>query len=52
MIFKQLFDKTSSTFTYLIASSEGREALLIDPVLEDVNKYIHLLKGLNLKSNI
>ena len=49
MLFRQLFDKTSSTFTYLIASSEGREALIIDPVLEDVNKYILLLKGLNLK---
>ena len=49
MLFRQLFDKTSSTFTYLIASSEGREALIIDPVLEDVNKYILLLRDLNLK---
>ena len=49
MLFRQLFDKTSSTFTYLIASSKGREALIIDPVLENVDKYIHLLKKLDLK---
>ena len=36
MIFKQLFDKNSSTYTYLISSGEGREALLIDPVIENV----------------
>ena len=34
MIFEQLFDKKSSTYTYLIASKKGREALIIDPVLE------------------
>ena len=49
MIFKQLFDQKSSTYTYLIASSKGREALVIDPVLENINEYIHLLKELNLK---
>jgi len=49
MLFKQLFDKTSSTFTYLIASSKGREALIIDPVLENVDTYIKLLKELDLK---
>ena len=49
MLFKQLFDKTSSTFTYLIASSKGREALIIDPVLENVDIYIKLLKELDLK---
>ncbi|MDA9062437.1 MBL fold metallo-hydrolase [Candidatus Pelagibacter sp.] len=49
MFFKQLFDKKSSTFTYLIASSKGREALIIDPVLENVDLYINLLKNLNLK---
>ena len=43
MIFRQLFDKTSSTFTYLIASAKGREALIIDPVFENVEKYIVLL---------
>ena len=49
MIFKQVFDKKSSTYTYLIASSKGREALIIDPVLENVNDYINLLNNLNLK---
>ena len=49
MIFKQLFDKNSSTYTYLVASSAGREALIIDPVLENVKTYIQLLKELNLK---
>ena len=50
MIFKQVFDKESSTYTYLIASAEGREALIIDPVLENVEDYIKLLNQLNLKS--
>ena len=49
MIFKQLFDTKSSTYTYLISSGNGREALIIDPVLENVNKYIDVLKELNLK---
>ena len=49
MIFRQLFDKVSSTYTYLIASDKGREALVIDPVLENVDSYIQLLKELDLK---
>ena len=49
MIFKQLFDQKSSTYTYLIASSKGREALIIDPVLENVEKYVKLLNELDLK---
>tara|TARA_B100000900_G_scaffold413268_1_gene436897 strand:+ start:547 stop:1227 length:681 start_codon:yes stop_codon:yes gene_type:complete len=49
MIFKQVFDKKSSTYTYLIASSKGKEALIIDPVLENVDEYIKLLKELDLK---
>ena len=49
MIFRQLFDNRSSTYTYLISSGEGREALIIDPVIENVNKYVNLLKELNLK---
>ena len=49
MIFKQVFDEKSSTYTYLIASSKGREALIIDPVLENVDEYIKLLKQLDLK---
>jgi len=49
MIFKQVFDQKSSTYTYLIASSKGREALIIDPVLENVDSYIKLLNELNLR---
>ena len=49
MIFKQLFDQKSSTYTYLIASAEGREALIIDPVIENVHQYIQLLKQLDLR---
>ena len=49
MIFKQVFDIKSSTYTYLIASAKGREAVIIDPVLENVNEYINILKELNLK---
>ena len=49
MIFKQVFDQKSSTYTYLIASSKGREALIIDPVIENVSEYIKLLKQLDLK---
>ena len=49
MIFKQLFDQKSCTYTYLIASSKGREALVIDPVLENITEYIKLLKELDLK---
>ena len=40
MIFRQLFDKKSSTYTYLIASKKGCEALIIDPVLDNVDIYI------------
>ena len=49
MLFHQLFDKNSSTYTYLIASSKGREALLIDPVIENIEQYIKLLNELDLK---
>ena len=49
MIFKQLFDQKSSTYTYLIASAKGREALIIDPVIENVNQYVQSLKELDLK---
>ena len=49
MIFKQVFDTKTSTYTYLIASAKGREALIIDPVLENVENYIGLLKDLDLK---
>ena len=49
MIFNQFFDTVSSTFTYLISSGKGREALIIDPVLEKTNEYILYLKKLDLK---
>ena len=49
MIFKQLFDTKSSTYTYIISSGNGREALIIDPVLENVNEYINILKKLDLQ---
>ena len=49
MIFKQVFDDTSFTYTYLIASEKGREAIIIDPVLENVEKYIELLREFDLR---
>ena len=49
MIFKQVFDQKSSTYTYLIASAKGREAVIIDPVIDNVEKYISLLQELDLK---
>jgi sulfur dioxygenase len=49
MIFRQLFDSTSGTYTYLLASRRGGEALIIDPVLEKVERYIQLIKELDLR---
>ncbi len=49
MIFNQLFDDISSTYTYIIASDKGREALIIDPVLEKTDEYLNILKKLDLK---
>ena len=49
MIFRQVFDNKSSTYTYLIASAKGREAVIIDPVIENVERYIKLLNELDLK---
>ena len=49
MIFKQLFDGKSSTYTYIISSGEGREALIIDPVIEHTDEYIKVLTNLKLK---
>jgi len=49
MIFRQLFDSTSSTYTYLLASRHGGEALIIDPVIERVDRYVQLLKELDLR---
>ena len=49
MIFEQLFDQKSSTYTYIIASGEGREALIIDPVIEHSDEYSAILNNLDLK---
>jgi sulfur dioxygenase len=49
MIFHQLFDPVSCTYTYLIARRQGGEALLIDPVYEQVPVYLDLLEELDLK---
>ncbi len=49
MIFRQLFDSVSSTYTYLIAGRRGGEALIIDPVLDKVERYLQLLDELDVK---
>jgi glyoxylase-like metal-dependent hydrolase (beta-lactamase superfamily II)/rhodanese-related sulfurtransferase len=49
MIFRQLFDQASATYSYLLASRPGAEALIIDPVLEKVDRYLQLIKELDLK---
>src|SRR5258705_5398896 len=49
MIFRQLFDQTSGTYSYLLASRRGGEALIIDPVLEKVDRYLSLVRELDLR---
>ena len=49
MIFRQLFDANSGTYTYLLASRRGGEALIVDPVLEKVDRYLQLIRELDLK---
>jgi len=49
MIFRQLFDSVSGTYTYLVASRRGGEALIIDPVIEKVDRYLQLIAELDLK---
>jgi sulfur dioxygenase len=49
MIFRQLFDSTSGTYTYLLASRHGGEALIIDPVIERIDRYLQLVRELDLK---
>jgi len=49
MLFRQLFDATSGTYSYLLASRPGGEALIIDPVLEKVDRYVALLGDLDLR---
>lgn len=49
MLFRQLFDSVSSTYTYLLASGAGREALIIDPVKEHLETYLTLIRDLDLR---
>jgi glyoxylase-like metal-dependent hydrolase (beta-lactamase superfamily II) len=49
MLFRQMFDKESSTYTYLLASRVGGEALIIDPVKGQLAEYLTLLEQLNLR---
>jgi glyoxylase-like metal-dependent hydrolase (beta-lactamase superfamily II) len=49
MIFRQLYDHESSTYTYLLAERAGGEALLIDPVLANTDRYVRLIDELELK---
>ena len=49
MVFEQLFDTKSSTYTYILSSGKGREALIIDPVIDNTDQYLHLLDKLELK---
>lgn len=49
MIFRQLFDSVSGTYTYLLASRRGGEALIIDPVVEKVDRYLKLIRELDLR---
>ncbi len=49
MIFNQLFDSKSSTYTYIISSGKGREAVIIDPVIEHTDEYVKVLESLDLK---
>ena len=49
MIFRQLFEPVSCTYTYVLASRRGGEALIIDPVLERLDSYIELFDRLELR---
>src|SRR5476651_2388532 len=49
MIFRQLFEQVSGTYSYLLASRPGGEALIIDPVLEKVDRYLRLMDELGLR---
>src|ERR1700690_1536415 len=49
MIFRQMYDMTSGTYTYLLASRRGGEALIVDPVLEKVDRYLQLMRELDLR---
>lgn len=48
MLFRQLFDGASCAYTYFLSAGEGREALIIDPVLDHLDRYLQLLEELDL----
>lgn len=54
MIFRQLFDSKSSTYTYLLADEKSKQAVIIDPVFEQANRDLALIHelGLELKYTI
>lgn len=49
MIFRQLFDSVSCTYSYLLAGGRGGEALIIDPVLDKVDRYLQLMRELDVR---
>lgn len=49
LLFRQLFEKISSTYTYLLADAQSKEAVIIDPVLDEVTRDVKLIEGLGLK---
>lgn len=49
MIFEQLFDEKSSTYTYIVSSGKGREGLIIDPVIENTDIYLKFMNSMDLK---
>jgi glyoxylase-like metal-dependent hydrolase (beta-lactamase superfamily II) len=51
MIFRQLFDGVSGTYSYLLASRHGGEAMIIDPVIEKVDRYLQLVAELDLHAD-
>jgi glyoxylase-like metal-dependent hydrolase (beta-lactamase superfamily II) len=48
-VFRQLFDHTSYTFTYILGSAKTRQAIIIDPVIERIPLYTRLFKELDLR---
>ncbi|MGB5234684.1 MAG: MBL fold metallo-hydrolase [Candidatus Macondimonas sp.] len=49
MLFRQLYDLDTGTYTYLLAARPGGEAVIIDPVLEQINAYLQLLRELDVR---
>jgi glyoxylase-like metal-dependent hydrolase (beta-lactamase superfamily II) len=49
MLFRQLFDQETWTYSYLVADQRGKEAVIVDPVIEHTDRYLQLIRELNLK---